>query len=60
MTHLRAEALSLAYDEAEVVRGLDLAPPPARVTAVVHANAACARAGCAPLLQPACRARCRA
>jgi iron complex transport system ATP-binding protein len=36
---LRAERLHLAYDDVEVVRGLDLEIPPGRITAIVGANA---------------------
>ncbi|RAY11589.1 ABC transporter ATP-binding protein [Actinomadura craniellae] len=36
---LRADGLTLAYDGAPVVDGLDLAVPPGRITAIVGANA---------------------
>ncbi len=56
MTDLRAEALSLAYDDREVVRGLDLELPDGAITAIVGANA-CDKStllrGLARLLKPA-------
>lgn len=55
MTELRAEALSLAYDDREVVRGLDLELPDGAITAIVGANA-CGKStllrGLARLLKP--------
>ncbi|EFQ84473.1 ABC transporter, ATP-binding protein [Aeromicrobium marinum DSM 15272] len=55
-THeLRAESLSLAYDERRVVDDLDVSIPPARVTVIVGANA-CGKStllrGLARLLAP--------
>ncbi len=58
MTDLRAEALSLAHDDREVVRGLDLELPDGAITAIVGANA-CDKStllrGLARLLKPRAR-----